>query len=115
MLQCCSFDPARVLHVGEVGGIGNLCKDTLLWMLSRTLELQMGMNETTFEMVKHSCGGTSLYKHWYPDVGEFWPGLKQTIRDRRTMGVVTTTGKESFGIRVVKKFGVRKSLAKTDH
>eukprot|EP00986_Skeletonema_menzelii_P019180 scaffold27080_cov234-Skeletonema_menzelii.AAC.3 len=37
-------------------------------------------------MVKHSCGGTSIYKHWYPDVGEFWPGLQQTIRARRTPG-----------------------------
>ena len=66
------------------------------WMFSRTLELQMGMNGTTFEMVKHSCGGTSIYKHWYPNVGEFWPGLQQTIRARRTTpGVGTSNNSNS--------------------
>lgn len=56
------------------------------WMFSRTLELQMGMNNTAFEMVKHSCGGTAIYKHWYPDIGVFWPGLQQSIRDRIGVG-----------------------------
>ena len=52
-------------------------------MLSRTLELQMGMNDTAFEMVKHSKEGTSIYKHWYPKIGQFWSGLHQTVRNRK--------------------------------
>jgi hypothetical protein len=56
-------------------------------MFSRTLELQMGMNHTSFEMVKHSKSGTSIYNHWYPDVGLFWPGLQQTIQSRKGSGI----------------------------
>ncbi len=56
-------------------------------MFSRTLELQMGMNNTAFEMVKHSKSGTSIYHHWYPGVGQFWSGLQQTIQSRKGSGI----------------------------
>jgi len=85
------------------------------FILSRTLELQMGMNEssTTFEMVKHSRGGTSIYKHWYPGIGEHWQGLQQTIRERtghgnNWKGLIWHQGSQETNS--LKRFGEDRSL-----
>lgn len=52
----------------------------------RALELGMGYQTEFFEMIKSAVGGTEIYRHWYPEHGEYWPQLRQTIRDGSSNG-----------------------------
>ena len=56
-------------------------------LFSRTLELgAMNYTARDFEMVKVARGGSALYEHWYPNHGEHWNLLKETIVERRGGG-----------------------------